>query len=51
LSGAVGGAVATTANTPFDVVKSRMQNVKKGEEGEWKTVFGTLIKIYKHEGG
>jgi len=51
LSGLVGGAVATTANTPFDVVKSRMQNVKKGEEREWKTVFGTLVKIYRNEGG
>jgi len=51
LSGVIGGGLATTANTPLDVVKSRMQNAKTGQEGDYRTVWGTLVKIYKHEGG
>lgn len=67
MAGAISATLATTANTPFDVVKSRMQNAKvgrfrfyalnyhlvsQGEEAKaLRSVFGTLAHIYKHEGG
>jgi len=51
IAGLVGGGLATTANTPLDVVKSRMQNTKVGDTTGPRTVFGTLVHIYKHEGG
>eukprot|EP01087_Luapelamoeba_hula_P020296 TRINITY_DN690_c0_g2_i1.p1 TRINITY_DN690_c0_g2~~TRINITY_DN690_c0_g2_i1.p1 ORF type:complete len:277 (+),score=47.34 TRINITY_DN690_c0_g2_i1:304-1134(+) len=54
VSGLVGGAIATTANTPLDVVKSRMQNLKAAGSAAGDpspTILGTLVKIYKEEGG
>jgi len=51
LGGSMGSAVGTTVATPFDVVKSRMQNVRPGDENRWKSTFGTLRIIYIEEGG
>lgn len=44
--GMVGGIVATTFNTPFDVVKSRFQNTPGKPPGTWPSLF----KVYKNEG-
>jgi solute carrier family 25 2-oxodicarboxylate transporter 21 len=47
-AGVVGGTFATTLNTPFDVVKSRMQNTSVVGVAKW--TLPTLIKIYREEG-
>jgi len=49
ISGAIAGARGTTVNTPFDVVKSRMQN-QIGDDGPYKSPFSSLLKIYRDEG-
>eukprot|EP01119_Soliformovum_irregulare_P002406 TRINITY_DN12662_c0_g1_i1.p1 TRINITY_DN12662_c0_g1~~TRINITY_DN12662_c0_g1_i1.p1 ORF type:complete len:287 (-),score=47.46 TRINITY_DN12662_c0_g1_i1:101-961(-) len=46
-AGLVGGTIATTLNTPFDVAKSRMQNMK-GRPNPWSFVM--LADIYRTEG-
>ena len=46
--GVVGGTLGTTANTPFDVVKSRMQNATV--VGKKPSVYSTLTSIYRTEG-
>jgi len=51
VGGSIGSAAGTTVATPFDVVKSRMQNVKPGDENRWKTTLGTLRIIFREEGG
>eukprot|EP00835_Amoeboradix_gromovi_P002750 NODE_162_length_16547_cov_0.334326.p4 type:complete len:269 gc:universal NODE_162_length_16547_cov_0.334326:4575-3769(-) len=43
IAGAIGGTFGTTINTPFDVVKSRIQNQKAGD----KTYGWTLPSIAK----
>ena len=48
-AGSIGGTIATCFNTPFDVVKSRMQNTPKSQP--MPSIVGTLGQIYKHEGG
>jgi len=52
LTGAIGGAIGTLANTPFDVAKSRMQNqiTAPGETPKYRWTFPTLATIYKEEG-
>lgn len=40
--GAVSGALATTFNTPFDVVKSRFQNSSNAAPWTWTAVFEVL---------
>lgn len=42
----VGGIIATTLNTPFDVVKSRFQNTPGKPPGTWSSI----INVYKNEG-
>jgi len=51
IGGSIGSAAGTTVATPFDVVKSRMQNVKPGDVNRWNSTFGTLRIIYGEEGG
>jgi len=46
--GFLGGTAATTLNTPFDVVKSRMQNVSTKGVSKW--TLPSLGQVYKQEG-
>jgi len=46
-AGFIAGTLATTFNTPFDVVKSRVQNKRSGEI-PW--TVPTLLKIFQEEG-
>jgi solute carrier family 25 2-oxodicarboxylate transporter 21 len=46
-TGSLGGLIATTMNTPFDVVKSRMQNQVAQE---YNYVIPSLAKIVRQEG-
>jgi len=48
ISGSVASTIATCANTPFDMVKSRMQNTQI--RGASKYVLPTLIFVYREEG-
>ena len=52
VSGAIGGTVGTILNTPFDVVKSRVQNTVKvaGVTPKYNWAFPALVTIYKEEG-
>jgi solute carrier family 25 2-oxodicarboxylate transporter 21 len=47
LAGFIAGTVGTTLNTPFDVVKSRVQNTRTGQM-PW--TIPKLIEIFKQEG-
>ncbi|CEP21381.1 unnamed protein product [Cyberlindnera jadinii] len=51
-AGAIGGTFGTLFNTPFDVVKSRIQNtvLKPGEVRKYNWTFPSLLTIYKEEG-
>jgi len=46
-AGFIAGTLATTLNTPFDVVKSRLQNARSGER-PWS--FTGVANVYKEEG-
>ena len=48
LCGFIGGVVATTCNTPLDVVKSRMQNTSVRGAGKW--TIPSLLNVYRQEG-
>jgi len=47
VAGFVSGTIATTFNTPLDVIKSRLQNVKGGQI-PW--AIPTLMNLYREEG-
>jgi Mitochondrial carrier protein len=47
--GVVGGGVATTFATPFDVAKSRMQGSALGA-GKYRWAWQTLFTIFREEG-
>eukprot|EP00834_Sanchytrium_tribonematis_P007092 NODE_593_length_5604_cov_0.739691.p2 type:complete len:290 gc:universal NODE_593_length_5604_cov_0.739691:1239-2108(+) len=49
IAGALGGTFGTMLNTPFDVVKSRIQNQKPGDKTYGWTLPG-LVKVAKEEG-
>ena len=52
MAGVVGGTIATCCNTPFDVVKSRMQNqlVVPGQTAKYVWTLPSLFKIAGEEG-
>lgn len=52
LSGAVGGFVGTVLNTPFDVVKSRIQGASKvpGVVPKYNWTYPALLTIMREEG-
>ncbi|KAF9140402.1 hypothetical protein BG015_001675 [Linnemannia schmuckeri] len=47
VAGTLGGAVGTLVNTPFDVVKSRIQNQHEGPIGY---TFSRVARLYRQEG-
>eukprot|EP01084_Bolivina_argentea_P314470 544692_1 len=51
-AGIVGGTLATLTNTPFDVVKSRMQNqiVQEGEIPQYRYTVPSLLTVLSKEG-
>ncbi|EGD74852.1 inner membrane transporter [Salpingoeca rosetta] len=50
LSGLVGGMIGVVFATPFDVVKSRLQNQLPGQERIYTGVFSSLKRILATEG-
>jgi solute carrier family 25 2-oxodicarboxylate transporter 21 len=50
IAGAIGGTIGTMANTPFDVVKTRIQNQIVGQPQKYKWTIPSTILIYKEEG-
>jgi len=50
IAGFVAGTVATTLNNPFDVVKSRVQNVLPGQERRYNWAWPGMFKVYREEG-
>jgi solute carrier family 25 2-oxodicarboxylate transporter 21 len=50
VAGFVGGTVGTTANTPFDVVTSRMRNVLPGEASPYRNAWQGVLLIAREEG-
>jgi len=52
LSGTVGGCVGTILNTPFDVVKSRIQGTARvpGVAPKYNWTYPALVKIFREEG-
>ncbi|PLW04407.1 hypothetical protein PCANC_28390 [Puccinia coronata f. sp. avenae] len=52
ISGSIGGCLGTMVNTPFDVVKSRIQNavVLPGEKPKYGWTYPAIITIAKEEG-
>lgn len=52
ISGTIGGFVGTVMNTPFDVVKSRIQNSPKiaGSVPKYNWAFPSLLVIAREEG-
>jgi len=52
ITGAIAGTAGSILNTPFDVVKSRMQNQKHvpGQPLKYNWTFPSLITVYREEG-
>nr|GAT48325.1 ODC2-mitochondrial 2-oxodicarboxylate carrier [Mycena chlorophos] len=53
VSGAIGGFAGTVVNTPFDVVKSRIQGAGKplpGVTPKYNWTYPALVKIFREEG-
>jgi len=52
ISGAVGGFAGTVLNTPFDVVKSRIQGTTKipGVKPKYNWTYPALVTIFREEG-
>ncbi|KAK7206675.1 mitochondrial inner membrane transporter, exports 2-oxoadipate and 2-oxoglutarate from the mitochond [Myxozyma melibiosi] len=52
IAGSIGGTAGTILNTPFDVVKSRIQNTIRveGVTPKYNWAFGSIITVAKEEG-
>lgn len=52
ISGAIGGTVGTLINTPFDVVKSRIQNTvtTPGVVRKYNWTLPSIVTVFKEEG-
>jgi solute carrier family 25 2-oxodicarboxylate transporter 21 len=50
LSGFLGGTLGVLMNTPFDVVKSRMQNQLPGAAVKYSYVLPSLVTVLREEG-
>ncbi|OWB69462.1 hypothetical protein B5S33_g3484 [[Candida] boidinii] len=52
ISGAIGGTVGTLINTPFDVVKSRIQNTvtAPGVVRKYNWTLPSIVTVFKEEG-
>jgi len=50
LAGFTGGLVGTVMNTPFDVTKSRVQNMEVGRAGKLPNPFVVLADVARKEG-
>ncbi|KAF4595540.1 mitochondrial 2-oxodicarboxylate carrier 2 [Ophiocordyceps camponoti-floridani] len=52
ISGAIGGTAGTILNTPFDVVKSRIQNTPKvpGRAPKYNWAWPSVLTVFKEEG-
>ncbi|KAH7175691.1 mitochondrial carrier domain-containing protein [Dactylonectria macrodidyma] len=52
VSGAIGGTIGTVLNTPFDVVKSRIQNTPRvpGVTPKYNWAYPSLFKVAREEG-
>ncbi|KAJ7711009.1 mitochondrial carrier domain-containing protein [Mycena metata] len=53
ISGSLGGFAGTVVNTPFDVVKSRIQGAAKPAPGvapKYNWTYPALVKIFREEG-
>jgi solute carrier family 25 2-oxodicarboxylate transporter 21 len=50
IAGAIGGTLATTMNTPFDVVKTRIQNQLPGAVSKYGWTWPALLTIFREEG-
>ncbi|KAJ7157980.1 mitochondrial carrier domain-containing protein [Mycena crocata] len=52
ISGSIGGFAGTLLNTPFDVVKSRIQGAAKipGVTPKYNWTYPALVKIFREEG-
>lgn len=52
ISGMIGGFVGTVLNTPFDVVKSRIQGAEKipGVKPKYNWTYPALVTIFREEG-
>lgn len=48
VAGTIGGTIGTILNTPFDVVKSRIQNASENTKYRW--TVPSLVTIFKEEG-
>ncbi|KAG0254612.1 hypothetical protein BG011_005634 [Mortierella polycephala] len=50
VAGAIGGTFATMLNTPFDVVKTRIQNQAKGSHMKYNWTLPGVAMVYREEG-
>lgn len=52
ISGSVGGFIGTLVNTPFDVVKSRIQSVQvvPGVKPKYSWTYPAVLTVYREEG-
>jgi len=50
VSGLIGGTLGTIANTPWDVVSSRVRNVLPGEQTPYKYTIPSMVLIARSEG-